>query len=85
MLGCCAGVQSAGGATAGEQAAAVPTGVVDAAFYSAMGMQQLRSEGTHPREQAEQLLHHMASFTQDISMVRVGPLNAAVGDSGAGL
>lgn len=72
LIGCCAGAQSAGGATAGEQAAAVPTGVVDDAFYSAMGMQQLLPEGTHPREQAEQLLLHMASFTQDISMVRLG-------------
>lgn len=53
----------------GTAAAAVPTGVVDTAFYSAMGMQQYLQQGTHPRDQAEELLLQMASFTQDIAMV----------------
>jgi len=44
---------------------------VDTAFYSAMGMQQFVSSGSHPRELAEQLLQQMASFTQDIAMVSV--------------
>jgi hypothetical protein len=52
-------------------AAAVPTGVVDTAFYSSMGMQQFLPQGSHPRDQAEELLLQMACFTQDIAMVRL--------------
>jgi hypothetical protein len=56
----------------GAAAAAVPSGVVvDTAFYSSMGMQQFLPQGSYPKDQAEQLLLQMASFTQDIAMVSV--------------
>jgi hypothetical protein len=46
--------------------------VVDSAYYASMGMQVHVPQGTQPRELAEQLLLQMASFTQDIAMVREG-------------
>jgi hypothetical protein len=61
-----AAAAAADGATA---AAAVPQGVVDTGFYSAMGMQQFLPQGSQPKEQARELLVEMASFTQDIAMV----------------